>query len=111
MKRSCRQTLLFVVLSLFITTMANAAEAKLKSQNQLDQDTWAATYEVVSWNSSNYNLEDSEVKDQRIPSELKTLVSYIETFEGVSRVTFDKATGLITIVSNREIDLPSTIEK
>ena len=111
MKSRCRQSLLFVAFLLLSLTSVNAAEAELKAQHQLDQNTWVATYEVVSWNSSTNNYIDSDNLNQRTPAQLETLVSFLEDIQGVSRVSFDKATGLITVVSNQQVEFPSNLNK
>lgn len=109
MKSRCRQSLLFVAFLLLSLNTVNAAEAELKSQNQLDQDTWVATYEIVS----DYELElrPDRSSDDIVPEELKELVDYLNSFDGVKSLKISHSNKTIEITSTTEIDFPNLLNK
>lgn len=109
MKRSCRQTLLFVAFSLLTTTIVSAAEIKLKSNSKTDQNTWEASYEMLTDYSIVFSA-DRPVEKQ-IPEEYSVLVEYLKDFSGVVSIEMDHSNKILKLTSNSQLDLPQIINK
>ncbi len=81
---------------------------ELLSSNQLTNEVTAHTCRYAGWTAST-SADDSGSPAASEPATIQTIINYFMAIPEVSECTFDRATGLFTIVSSTGFELVSHV--